>query len=224
MLLIASPIHTSLVDHDAISEFMKPYVSVLIEGKNAIQANKDHADPFRRLVQLPEVPSSGTPSGASEIEEERDESSEWYVEEMDEGVDCYMFPRTMGYLVLEQQYLMCPSLHGMRRSSVKAEQEARDQQWQAFIQRIGGVESLSFHLTRQSGNRWKLFNVTQEDRNRDTLRQLIHAGVGTRSRLQRRSRSSSAAMCGTTYLVRTRCGRRARRAIRSWPSARWTRS
>lgn len=38
--------------------------------------------------------------------EERDESSEWYVEEMDEGVDYYMFPRTMGYLVLEQQYLM----------------------------------------------------------------------------------------------------------------------
>ena len=212
MLLIASPIHTSLVDHDAISEFMKPYVSVLIEGKNAIQANKDHADPFRRLVQLPDVPST-TPqgaSGASGAEEERDESSEWYVEEMDEGGDCYMFPRTMGYLVLEQQYLMCPQLHGVRRSSVKAEQEARDQQWQAFIQRIGGVESLSFHLTRQSGNRWKLFNVTQEDRNRDTLRQLIHAGVGARSRLQRRSRSSSAAMCGTTCLVRTRCARRAR--------------
>ena len=87
---------------------------------------------------------------------------------------------------------------------MKAELEARDQQWQAFIQKIGGVESLSFHLTRQSGNRWKLFNVTQEDRNRDTLRQLIHAGVGSRVSLQRRSRSSSAATCGTTCPVRTR--------------------
>lgn len=85
---------------------MKPYVSVLIEGKNAIQANKDRADPFRRLVQLPEIPSPETPLGSSEATEERDESSEWYVEEMDEGVDCYMFPRTMGYLVLEQQYLV----------------------------------------------------------------------------------------------------------------------
>ena len=99
MLLIASPIHTSLLDVSCVTEFMKPYTTVLIEGKNAIQGNKDRADPFRKLVDLPEVPSA-TPT------EERDESSEWYVEEMDEGVDYYMFPRTMGYLVLEQQYLM----------------------------------------------------------------------------------------------------------------------
>ena len=44
-------------------------------------------------------------------------------------------------------------------------------------ERIGGVESLSFKLTRQSGNRWKIFNVTQEDRNRQELRGLIHEGV-----------------------------------------------
>lgn len=99
MLLIASPIHTSLLDASSVTEFMKPYTTVLIEGKNAIQGNKDRADPFRKLVDLPEV-SSASP------DEERDESSEWYVEEMDEGVDYYMFPRTMGYLVLEQQYLM----------------------------------------------------------------------------------------------------------------------
>lgn len=102
MLLIASPIHTSLLDASSVTEFMKPYTTVLIEGKNAIQGNKDRTDPFRKLVDLPEVSSSPD----KEPGEERDESSEWYVEEMDEGVDYYMFPRTMGYLVLEQQYLM----------------------------------------------------------------------------------------------------------------------
>ena len=66
----------------------------------------------------------------------------------------------------------------MSDRSKKSELEERDAEWSAFIKRIGGVESLSFHLTRQSGNRWKLFNVTQKDRDRDTLRHLIHAGVG----------------------------------------------
>lgn len=45
------------------------------------------------------------------------------------------------------------------------------------------MESLSFKLTRQSGNRWKIFNVTQEDRNRQELRGLIHEGVGARAGL-----------------------------------------
>ena len=39
------------------------------------------------------------------------------------------------------------------------------------------MSSLSFNLTRQSGNRWKIFNVTQKDRNREELRRLIHQGV-----------------------------------------------
>lgn len=92
----------------------------------------------------------------------------------------------------------------MKSRSVKADMDARDKQWGEFLQRIGGVESLSFHLTRQSGNRWKVFNVTQQDRNRDTLRQLIHAGVASCHSLQRRFLSSSVAMCGTIYLVRTK--------------------
>ncbi len=45
------------------------------------------------------------------------------------------------------------------------------------MKKIGGVEHLSFNLTRQSGNRWKMINVTQKDRNRDELRHLIHQGV-----------------------------------------------
>ncbi|CBK23459.2 uncharacterized protein [Blastocystis hominis] len=78
-----------------------------------------------------------------------------------------MFPRMMGYLVLEKQY-------ELSHSALLADRETR---WKSFLARIGGVESLSFKLTRQSGNRWKIFNVTQEDRNRQELRGLIHEGV-----------------------------------------------
>lgn len=61
-----------------------------------------------------------------------------------------------------------------RQQSVITE---RNQRWDEFIKKIGGVEQLSFNLTRQSGNRWKMINVTQKDRNRDELRHLIHQGV-----------------------------------------------
>lgn len=53
----------------------------------------------------------------------------------------------------------------------------RDEEWDRFIRRIGGVDSLSFKLTRQSGNRWKVISLTQQDRDREDLRRLIHNGV-----------------------------------------------
>ena len=53
----------------------------------------------------------------------------------------------------------------------------RNAAWAVFIRHIGGVDSLSFNLTRQSGNRWKIINITQGDRDRDELRKLIHCGV-----------------------------------------------
>ena len=55
--------------------------------------------------------------------------------------------------------------------------ETRNTAWDHFLTKVGGVSSLSFNLTRQSGNRWKIFNVTQKDRNREELRHLIHQGV-----------------------------------------------
>ena len=73
-----------------------------------------------------------------------------------------------------------PSLLSRSHAALCADREAR---WKSFLDRIGGVESLSFKLTRQSGNRWKIFNVTQEDRNRQELRGLIHEGVGARAGL-----------------------------------------
>lgn len=66
------------------------------------------------------------------------------------------------------------ALSSRSHSALLTDREAR---WKSFLERIGGVESLSFKLTRQSGNRWKIFNVTQEDRNRQELRGLIHEGV-----------------------------------------------
>ena len=48
--------------------------------------------------------SSNGSSSNSSTTISKDTSSEWYVEEIDEGVDHYMFPRMMGYLVLEKQY------------------------------------------------------------------------------------------------------------------------
>lgn len=54
----------------------------------------------------------------------------------------------------------------------------RNAEWERFIRRIGGVDSLSFNMTRQSGNRWKIINITQQDRDREVLRKLIHRGVG----------------------------------------------
>ena len=79
---------------------MLPYCEDLIAAKKDIQHNKHVKDPFSELVQLPEAT---TPPTSNSTPEER-ENAEWYVEEIDEGVDHYMFPRSMGYLVLESQY------------------------------------------------------------------------------------------------------------------------
>ena len=78
---------------------MKPYCLDLIEAKKAIEKNKQAADPFKQLVDLPEIDVEVDGMNAEE-----GSGSEWYIEEIDEGVDHYMFPRSMGYLVLENQY------------------------------------------------------------------------------------------------------------------------
>ena len=78
---------------------MDPYTKDLIAGKKAIEHNKQAADPFKQLVTLPEVEVEPEPEPT-----ESPAQSEWYVESLDEGVDHYMFPRSMGYLVLESQY------------------------------------------------------------------------------------------------------------------------
>lgn len=96
MLLLATPIHPTLITHEAVDSIMLPYCEDLIAAKKDIQHNKHVEDPFSELVELPQPSSQSTP-------EER-ENAEWYVEEMNEGVDHYMFPRSMGYLVLESQY------------------------------------------------------------------------------------------------------------------------
>ena len=79
---------------------MKPYAEDLIAQKRDIEHRREAKDPFFKLVNL----ESSSPSNASSETPPADSSSEWYVEEIDEGVDHYMFPRTMGYLVLEKQY------------------------------------------------------------------------------------------------------------------------
>ena len=59
----------------------------------------------RRLTGSLELTAASSEQGKEDEDGgDRDESSEWYVEKMDEGIDHYMFPRTMGYLVLEKQY------------------------------------------------------------------------------------------------------------------------
>lgn len=78
-----------------VSKLMEPYCCDLIEAKKAIDNNKRAEDPFSELVELPSLEKESETTG-----------EEWYVEEIDEGVDHYMFPRSMGYLVLESQYKM----------------------------------------------------------------------------------------------------------------------
>ena len=118
MLLIAPPIHTTLIDSAFIDTYMHPYAHDLIASKAAISQNKHRADPFGDLVDLDaliEKTSSSSPAEPDhdhEREEEKgagEESAEftpglYYVESIDEGIDHYMFPRAMGYLILEKQY------------------------------------------------------------------------------------------------------------------------
>ena len=92
---------------------MDPYAHDLIASKVDISQNKFRADPFSTLVDL-STPSgtSGTSSTAEEgkeggegdEEEVKDSGALYYVESIDEGIDHYMFPRAMGYLILEKQY------------------------------------------------------------------------------------------------------------------------
>lgn len=48
--------------------------------------------------------------------------------------------------------------------------------WNTFLDSIGGVQSLSFGWTRQSGQRWGL-GMTGQSRKRRQLRMLIRGGV-----------------------------------------------
>ena len=100
VLLLASPIQSQIITPALISDYMKPYAEDLIAQKRDIEHRREAKDPFVKLVNL----ESSSPSNASSATPPADSSSEWYVEEIDEGVDHYMFPRTMGYLVLEKQY------------------------------------------------------------------------------------------------------------------------
>ena len=49
--------------------------------------------------------------------------------------------------------------------------------WNTFLDSIGGVQSLSFGWTRQSGQRWGM-GVIGHSRKRRQLRTLVRAGVG----------------------------------------------
>ena len=157
---------------------MAPYAVDLRAGKEDISTNKYRTDPFGALLNLDALAAaSSEQEKEDENGDDRDESSEWYVETMDEGVDHYMFPRTMGYLVLEKQYELFMCIDAFTCSHRQPVISERNQHWDEFVKKIEGVEHLSFNLTRQSGNRWKMINVTQKDRNRDELRRLIHQGV-----------------------------------------------
>ena len=100
---------------------MDPYAHDLIASKVDISQNKFRADPFSGLVDLSTTSGSSGSSGSSktpastgeegeegeeeeEEEEEKDSETLYYVESIDEGIDHYMFPRAMGYLILEKQY------------------------------------------------------------------------------------------------------------------------
>lgn len=113
---------------------MAPYATDLIAQKRDLEKRRDAIDPFQKLNPIdeksPHSPPESSPEAASNVDEantnntnhtnngnnnnniscsssttiSKDTSSEWYVEEIDEGVDHYMFPRMMGYLVLEKQY------------------------------------------------------------------------------------------------------------------------
>lgn len=109
MLLLASPIQKVLISSELVDQHMAPYAVDLKAAKDDISTNKQRIDPFGSLINIDELTSgskssaTGDGRGGDEMSD-RDESSEWYVETLDEGVDHYMFPRTMGYLVLEKQY------------------------------------------------------------------------------------------------------------------------
>lgn len=101
---------------------MHPYAHDLIASKAAISQNKHRADPFGDLVDLDALIEKTSSSSPTEHEHEHEhehegeggkgageESTEftpglYYVESIDEGIDHYMFPRAMGYLILEKQY------------------------------------------------------------------------------------------------------------------------
>ena len=58
--------------------------------------------------------------------------------------------------------------------------ETREEKWREFLDRLGGAQELCFAMTRQSGRRWNLIQLTARDRDRGILRELIHQGVWIR--------------------------------------------
>ena len=55
--------------------------------------------------------------------------------------------------------------------------ETREAKWREFLDHLGGAQELCFAMTRQSGRRWNLLQLTARDRDRGNLRELIHQGV-----------------------------------------------
>ena len=97
VLLLSAPVTVPPLSPSRVDDHMTPYTSDLIAMKRSIAANQYRADPFRCLVDV-DAMLPPTPAGPS------DDASEWYVETAEDGVDQALFPRTMGYLVLESQY------------------------------------------------------------------------------------------------------------------------
>ena len=97
VLLLSVPVTTPPLSPSRIDDHMLPYTSDLISMKRSIAANQHHADPFRCLVDVDAL-LPPPPAGPSV------DASEWYVETVEDGIDQALFPRTMGYLVLESQY------------------------------------------------------------------------------------------------------------------------
>lgn len=106
MLLLASPFQSFILQKADVDRFMAPYATDLRAQKRDLEKRRDALDPFQKLnpVEEPSPRSSAETSPEASALSSKDTSSEWYVEEVDEGVDHYMFPRMMGYLVLEKQY------------------------------------------------------------------------------------------------------------------------
>lgn len=63
----------------------------------------------------------------------------------------------------------------MNRSN-KQRWKKRESDWQDFIKSIGGISTLNFGWTRQSGKQWK-FSLAGDARGRNQLRHLIREGV-----------------------------------------------
>lgn len=97
VLLLGVPATIPPLSTSRIDDHMTPYTSDLIAMKRSIAANQHRADPFRCLVDVDAL-LPPPPAGPS------DDASEWYVETVEDGIDQALFPRTMGYLVLESQY------------------------------------------------------------------------------------------------------------------------